>query len=54
MDVKPSSSVIGIARRQVERAMGIEPKRVLFKAYEMRRLVKPGQPRATGVRIFAL
>jgi hypothetical protein len=26
MDVKPTSSVIGIARRKVERAMGIEPK----------------------------
>jgi hypothetical protein len=28
--------------------------RRLFKAYEMRRLVKPGQPRAIGVRIVAL
>jgi hypothetical protein len=34
--------------------MGIEPHGRLFKAYEMQRLVKSGQPRAIGVRIFAL
>jgi hypothetical protein len=37
MDVKPSSSVIGIARRKVERAMGIEPTREVLPGLQNKR-----------------